>query len=185
MIDLQGHGESSGEAITIGYLEKHDIRAAVAFARNEHPGEPVAVIGVSLGGAAAVLGSPLDIDALVIESVYPNVSDAIGNRVSAILGPFAAIPTALLTVQLKPRLGISPSQLRPIDFMSKLECPVFVLSGTQDVHTTEQETLAMFDTAVEPKELWLVDGAAHVDLQQHVPEEYRKRVLSFLETHLD
>ncbi|MGZ0166109.1 MAG: alpha/beta hydrolase, partial [Planctomycetales bacterium] len=29
MIDLQGHGESSGEQITIGHLENHDARAAV------------------------------------------------------------------------------------------------------------------------------------------------------------
>ena len=76
LIDLQAHGESSGDTITVGHLEKHDVRAAVEFARHEHPNERIGVIGVSLGGAAAVLASPLDIDALAIESVYSNITDA-------------------------------------------------------------------------------------------------------------
>ena len=70
MIDFQAHGESPGDAITVGFLEKYDVRAAVQFARTEHPDEPIAVVGVSLGGAATLLASPLDIDAVVLESVY-------------------------------------------------------------------------------------------------------------------
>ena len=55
MIDLQAHGESTGDVITVGHLEQHDVRAAVEFARSEHPNEPIGVLGVSLGGAAALL----------------------------------------------------------------------------------------------------------------------------------
>ena len=164
MIDLQAHGESPGEHITVGHLEKHDVRAAVEFARREHPNEAIGVIGVSLGGAAALLASPLEIDALVLESVYPNIDDAIHNRVAAKLGPLASIPSALLLVQLKPGLGISSSQLRPIDHISDVDCPVCVISGAADLHTTASETQVMFSAARDPKELWLVDDAAHVDL---------------------
>ncbi|MEZ6086790.1 MAG: alpha/beta fold hydrolase [Pirellulaceae bacterium] len=113
MIDLQAHGESPGEVITVGYLEQHDVRAAVEFARREHPNEPIGVIGVSLGGAAALLASPLNIDALVLESVYPNIHDAIHNRVAAKLGPLSSIPAALLLIQLQPRLGISSTGFAP------------------------------------------------------------------------
>ncbi|MDG2359568.1 MAG: hypothetical protein P8M20_07945 [Planctomycetaceae bacterium] len=54
MIDLQAHGEIFGTQITSGHLEKHDARAAVEFARNQHSNES---IGVSLGGAYALLAS--------------------------------------------------------------------------------------------------------------------------------
>ncbi len=37
MIDLQAHGESSGDQITVGHLEKYDVRAAVEYARLKHP----------------------------------------------------------------------------------------------------------------------------------------------------
>ena len=33
MIDLQAHGESEGHRITLGHLERHDVRAAVEYAR--------------------------------------------------------------------------------------------------------------------------------------------------------
>lgn len=184
LIDLRAHGESSGDSITVGYLEKHDVRAAVEFARRQHPNERIGVLGVSLGGAAAVLASPLDIDALAIESVYPTITDAIHNRVAAKLGPFSFVPASLLLIQLRPRLGVSPSELRPIDFIPSVGCPVCVSSGAEDNHTTATETLEMFAAAEAPKDLWLVNGAAHVDLLRIDPTEYRKRIIGFLDRHL-
>lgn len=184
MIDLQAHGESPGDAITVGYLEQHDVRAAVEFARREYPNEPIGVIGVSLGGAAALLASPLDIDALVLESVYPNFHDAVHNRVAAKLGPLSSIPASLLLIQLQPRLGVSPTDLRPIDHILDIGCPVFIASGTEDLHTTESETRALFAAAPEPKQLWLVDGAVHVDLHRKKPLGYRERIVGFLDRHL-
>ena len=147
------------------------------FARREHPNEPIGVIGVSLGGAAALLASPLDIDALVLESVYPNIHDAIHNRVAAQLGPLSWIASSLLLIQFQPRLGISPSELRPIDRIPDIDCPVCIASGTADLHTTEPETRAMFSAAQEPKQLWLVDGAAHVDLLREDALQYREQMV--------
>jgi len=179
-IDFQAHGESPGERIALGYLEKLDARAAVAYARQEHPGESIGVIGVSLGGAAALLASPLDIDALVLESVYTDINTAIANRMEVRLGPLSPLATALLLVQLKPRLGISPDELRPIGHIAQAGCPVYVISGSADLHTTAPETEELFARAVEPKEIWLVEGAAHVNLMGFAPDDYRKHVGDFL-----
>jgi alpha-beta hydrolase superfamily lysophospholipase len=167
MIDLQAHGESPGKQVTFGYLEKHDARAAVEFARQNHPNEPIAVVGVSLGGASALLASPLGIDALVLESVYPNITAAVHNRVAARLGPFSAVPVELFLIQLEYRLGISPARLRPIDHLPDVG-----------------ETKRMFSVALQPKELMLVDRAAHVDLYRVSPVEYKTRVLRFLEENM-
>jgi alpha-beta hydrolase superfamily lysophospholipase len=159
MIDFQAHGESPGEAITIGYLERHDVHAAVEFARREHPNERIGVLGISLGGAAAILASPLKIDAIVVESAYGDIKDALSNRLAMQLGLLVPIAEKLLLVQLGPRLGISPSDLRPIAHVPDVGCPIFVVSGTADRHTTVAETQALFDAAPKPKDLWLVDGA--------------------------
>jgi uncharacterized protein len=184
MIDLHAHGESPGDRITLGHLEKHDVRAAVAFARESHPNEPIGVLGVSLGGASALLASPLGIDALVLESVYPTIEDAVRNRVASRLGWMSIVPTELLLAQLKPRLGVSLSELRPIDCLPRVGCPVLLLSGREDASTTAAETREMFSVASEPKQLWLVDGAAHVDLCRAAPDEYKTGVLRFLDQHM-
>lgn len=57
LIDLQAHGESGGDRITLGRLESLDARSCFRFLRSRFPDVPAAVIGVSLGGAAAS-GSP-------------------------------------------------------------------------------------------------------------------------------
>lgn len=184
LIDLQAHGESQGAHITIGHLEKHDVVAAVEYAKSQHPDLPIGVLGVSLGGASALLATPLNVDALVLESVFPNIEAAVHNRVSARIGFLSYVPAELLLIQMKPRFGISVDDLRPIDFVANAGCPVFVMSGSNDLHTTATETERIYEAAIEPKQLWLVDGAAHVDLLVASPEEYRKRVLSFLNKHL-
>ena len=185
MMDLQAHGESPGENITLGYLERHDVTAAVEFARTRNPHHRIAVVGWSLGGAAALLASPLDIDALVLEAVYPSVDEAVRNRLEMRLGSFGAVAASpLLLCQLKPRLGISRSELRPIERISQVGCPVMVMGGDQDRHTTIEETRALFDAASEPKQLIVFARAHHCDLLAFRPELYREQVLSFLDEHL-
>ncbi|HLN22765.1 MAG TPA: alpha/beta fold hydrolase [Patescibacteria group bacterium] len=181
LIDFQAAGESSGQRISFGHLEALDARAAVDFLRHELPGERVGVIGVSLGGAATLLGpTPLPVDALVVESVYPDIRNALNNRLRVVLGPVGPIFTPLFQMMLKPILGVSMDQLRPIKGMSRLPCPVLVASGTADNRTLLSEAQDMFTRAPEPKRFWAVNGAGHVDLEEYAPEDYRRVVLPFL-----
>lgn len=184
LIDFRGHGESSGHSITLGHLEQHDARAAVEFARSRHPGELIAVVGWSLGGAAALMASPLDIDAMILEEVYPTVDEAVANRTRMRVGPFAPLATAILMSQLEPRLGVTASQLRPIDKLALVDCPVLLLAGTDDQHTTFEQSQRMFDCAAEPKQCVYFEGAPHVDLLRFDPERYRRATLDFLDQHL-
>jgi alpha-beta hydrolase superfamily lysophospholipase len=184
LIDFQSHGESTGDRITMGYLEKHDVLASIDYATSHHLGEPVGVIGVSLGGASTLLASPQDIDALVIESVYPDISRAVHNRVKAKLGFLSWVPAEILLAQLEPRLGFSISKLSPIEKIGSLKYPIFVISGSDDVHTTVEETRQMYRRANEPKKLWLAKGVAHKDIYSEMPMLYEDKVIGFLAYHM-
>jgi uncharacterized protein len=190
LFDFQAHGESTGSRITFGHLEGRDAAAAIDFVRKRMPGEKVGVIGVSLGGASALLAPvPLAIEALVLEGVYPDIDAATANRINVALGPrLGPLVSKLLGHVLawvtSPMLGITPAELRPIDYMAGIRAPVLMLTGEIDTYTTVAETRAMFARAPEPKSLWIVDGAGHVDIHDHAPEQYRTRVLDFLSRHL-
>jgi fermentation-respiration switch protein FrsA (DUF1100 family) len=186
LFDFQAHGESGGKRIAFGHLEALDAAAAVAFVRSRLPDEKIGVIGASLGGAAALLGPrPLPVDALVLEAVYSDIGAATANRIRSALGrqvgPLVAEPLSrLLTLVMSPILGVAPDELRPVDRIRDVVAPVLILSGTRDTRTTLRETMAMYDRAPEPKSLWLVDGAGHVDLERYAPDAYRTHVLTFL-----
>jgi alpha-beta hydrolase superfamily lysophospholipase len=184
LIDLQAHGESTGDMITMGHLEKHDVKATIEYVKETHPLEPIGLIGVSLGGAAATLASPLNIDAVILESVYTDISQAIHNRVSIKLGPLSWLPAEILIVQIEPRIGVNIANLRPIDKIQSIASPVFIISGKNDLHTTEAESRSFFNEAKQPKELWLLDNAKHVNLYKHSPTLYKSKVLEFLKQHM-
>jgi len=185
LFDFQAHGESSGEHITFGYLESRDAQAAVEFLRANARGERIGVVGVSMGGAATLLATPaLDVNAMVLEMVYPTIDEAVSNRLTMRLGRWAGILTPLLTFQLKPRLGISSDVLKPIEKVREISIPKLFIVGAEDQHTTLQESKEMFAAAAEPKELWIVEGAKHTDLYADSREEYEHRVLSFFKSRL-
>ena len=181
LFDSRAHGESSGERVTFGYLESLDARAILGFMRRQVPGERVGVIGISLGGAAVLVGpQPLRVRALVLEGVYPTLTEAIDDRLALRFGPLGPPLTPLLTVQLRPRLGFGADELRPIDGIDRVEAPVLLIAGTADRATTRAESQRLFARAQPPKELWEVPGAGHVDFHQAARAEYEARVGGFL-----
>ena len=185
LFDFQAHGESQGNNITFGYLESKDAQAAVEFVHSRLPNAKIGVIGVSMGGAAALLATPqLDVHAIILEMVYPTIDRAVSNRLTARFGSLAAVLTPLLTFQLKPRLGISADEMRPIDHVESNHIPKLFIAGELDNYTTLDESKALFHAASEPKQFWIVPNTGHVDFYPLVKEEYEQTVLSFFDNSL-
>jgi alpha-beta hydrolase superfamily lysophospholipase len=181
LVDLQATGETKADHITFGWKESRDVLAAVNFIRQREPTARIAIIGSSLGGAAALLAAPpLKVDALVLEEVYPAIEIATGNRLENYLGPVGRHAAPFLLTQLHTRLGVSPSDLRPIDHIDAVNCPVLIICGEKDRNTRQADTQMLFDRASSPKQLWVVPNAGHVDLHRAAPHEYETKVLAFL-----
>jgi len=180
MIDMQAHGETPGSHITFGYRESGDVRRALEYLRARVSGRPVGVIGVSLGGAAILLGdAPVSADAVVLEAVYSTIQRAIENRLAIRLGPLGGPLTPLLLWQLELRFDFSRNDLSPLLAITKLKSPVMIIAGSNDRHTQISESKDLFLHAPEPKSLWAVDGAEHQNFHRYAPQVYERRVLKF------
>jgi uncharacterized protein len=185
LIDLPAHGESPGDRITFGAREGTAVKAALTFLRTELPSDRIGVIGVSLGAASLVLSRPMPApDAVVLESMYPTIAEAVSDRLTIQFGAVGRALAPLLLWQLPLRLGVTADQLRPIVSLPELGAPLLVVSGTDDQHTTWAETELIFAAAKQPKELWAVRGAAHVDLHSYARAAYEARILLFLSKYL-
>jgi predicted alpha/beta hydrolase len=86
-IDFRGHGQSTMRTRSFGLDESRDAAAALAWLKREQGGARVAVIGVSLGGAASLIGrdGPIAADAFILQAVYPDMRSAIRNRIASSL----------------------------------------------------------------------------------------------------
>jgi uncharacterized protein len=185
LFDFQAHGESIGKQITFGFLESRDSQAAVEFIKNRFPGKPIGVIGVSLGAAAEALANPpLDVQAMVFESMYPAIIEATKDRIEIRLGSLGRCLSPLLTEQIKLRGICTPDDLRPVVAVSKISAPKLFLAGTADRETKFKEAKEIFDNATTPKMFVPFEGARHQDLLDFAPEQYKKTVLEFLDKNL-
>lgn len=185
LVDLPSHGESDGDRITFGRREAVGVQAALGWLRARLPGERVGAIGVSLGGASLVFAERRpELDALVLESVYPTIVDAVQDRLTARLGPAGRWLAPMLLWQLPLRLDLSAEQLRPLDAVAQVRAPLWIAAGTQDRSTRWPETEQLFAAAPEPKTLWPVPGAGHVDLHAFDPAAYEARLGPWLHAQL-
>jgi fermentation-respiration switch protein FrsA (DUF1100 family) len=185
LFDFRACGESSGTSSTFGFLETKDVRAALIVMQKLAPGEALAAIATSLGAAAVVLAGPQPgLRAVVLESMYPTLHQAIKNRIIHRVGSWAGFLTPLLECQLTPRLGFSADDLRPIDGVAGFGVPILIIAGGQDPLTPLAESMAIYDRAHQPKELWVIPDAAHVDFHALARTEYERRILDYLGTRL-
>lgn len=181
-VDLRGHGQSGAAPHAFGLTESRDARAAFDWLKAEQRGAPVGVIGISLGGAAALLGDegPLPAQGLALQAVYSDIDAAIRNRIAAFLPePAPFLLTPLLKYQARPRFGVGPERLRPIEALAQVQAPVMVIGGGSDRFTPPDESRALFDAAGGPKTLLILDGMDHAEASWADTEAYRAQVRDF------
>lgn len=186
-IDFRGHGESARQSRSFGLFESRDAAAAFAWLRRAQHGARIGVVGISLGGAASLLGDsgPLPADALVLQAVYPDIRHAVRNRIAAVAGSIPAYALEpFLSFQSRLRFGVWPGRIAPIEAVRRYRGPLLVIGGGADLYTPPGETRAMFAAPPGPKSLWLVAGQDHAHVSGLETPAYRQRLLSFFATCL-
>ena len=186
-IDFRGHGGSAAVPRSFGLYEARDVAAGLAFLRSGTPNRRVGLIGTSLGGAAALLDDhgPPAVQAMVLQAVYPDLRDAIFNRIARVVDrPLAWVGEPLLSYQSWPRYGVPPGRIAPINALRRFRGSVLIIGGTADSNTTVADTLALYRAAPGPKSLWLLNGFGHAATGSIFNNEYRRRVQALFASSL-
>jgi uncharacterized protein len=182
--DFRGHGGSDDALISLGTLEQRDVAAAVRFLEGRGLG-PIALMGISMGGSVAIMAAPdLPVAAVVADAAYAELSNPISNRLRAEGYPLTRLGAGLVLTAASLRARV---RLRsPIHRVAQISPRALLLiSPGEDRLVSPQQSLRMFHAAGEPKELFVVPGAAHAEAHLAAPQAYERRVLDFLARHLD
>jgi uncharacterized protein len=140
---------------------------------------------VSMGADAVVMADDRpQVAVVVLEQMYPTIERAIQSQVRSHIGPLTPLLAPLLFVEVQSRLAIPEKRLRPIERMAKIGAPVLIINGTDDKHVPIGDARALFAAAPDPKQLWAVPGAGHVNLYTFAKAEYERRVGDFLAQYL-
>jgi uncharacterized protein len=181
--DFRGHGESDPGWVTLGSHERRDVAAAVRFLESRGLG-PIALFGISMGAATAIVSAPdLPVAAVVADASFAQLHHPIANRLRhagypmPVLGARAIVAGA--TLRTRSRL---PDPIGTVGRISPRALLLIAPQGDELISWHQSERLMA--AAKEPKELYVVPGAGHAEAYAIAPEAYRSRVLSFLERHL-
>ena len=181
--DFRAHGASDGDVTTFGWEERRDVAAVIGVVRSRWPGMKIAAWGISLGGAALCYAAEVtrDLDAVILESVYCDIDSAFEKRVTS-HAPAWTVPFALPAKWLVAmRLGIDPSALRPVDFMSRLRPErVLVTTGEKDPWAGPDD-VGSLTSRLPGCTSDIVPGALHHDVWAVGGPAYAARVRAFVD----
>ncbi|MFH1784080.1 MAG: alpha/beta fold hydrolase [bacterium] len=188
MFDFRAHGESPGSC-SLGYYEANDIIGAVEYlkTRNDVDADKIGVIGVSMGGAAAFTAAartPL-IKAVISDSSFISFERTVTRFAKLFyrLPKFPLVHMSIKAVEL--RLGFKAEDADPLRYVSKIAPrAVFIIHGREDNRILPENAQLLFNAAKDPKELWIVPQADHLESRGLNPVEYEKRVIGFLDKYL-
>lgn len=190
LFDFRNHGQSEPAYTTQGVREAGDLLAMLDWLEEAKGPTPVAVLGVSMGGASGLNAAVADerIVAVIAESTHATLANAIQARLQeggyplAIPGNWAILLGGLL------RTGVDMSAADPIQAIARLdERPVLIVTGGEDHsigRTDAAELLAAAKDAGSPADLETCATAGHADAPKVCGDDYRDWVLGFLERAL-
>src|SRR5919108_5049333 len=182
--DFRGHGGSDPGLVTLGSLERRDVAAAVRFVQGRGLG-PVALLGVSMGAATAILSAPeVPVAAVVADAAFADLHHPIANRMRELGYPLARLGSRAIVAAaaLRARTWLR-SPLRAVSRITPRALLVIAPHGDRLIEWTQGRRL--YEAAREPKELYIVEGAEHGASYAVAGTEYEQRVLRFLERYLD
>jgi pimeloyl-ACP methyl ester carboxylesterase len=160
--DLRGHGHSGG-VCSLGRHEPLDVEAAVQAAR---PGLPVVTVGVSLGGAVALIhagafGGVAGTVAISAPSGWAGASRVGFDRIQRWVR--APAGRAVLAALLRTRISADCEGLPDAATAVAAAAPVFtiVVHDPDDWYFGPEHAERIHDWASEPKQLWWCRGGGH------------------------
>jgi len=173
-VDYEGYGASEGHPTIKNVVEDGIAAVRYAQAHLRDPKTGVCVFGQSLGGAVGIFvaAKETEVKGAVIEAAFSGY-----RRMGR-----AAMSRHILTwpmVMLAPFLSRAYD---PVDFVAQISPrPLLLIHGDADLTVPARMSRALYEAAHEPKKLWIVPGAGHLEVHRVAGKSYEDEIAGFFE----
>ena len=188
--DALAHGDSDGDYIGMGWLERPDVIGWINTIISEDTEAEIVLHGVSMGGATVMMAAgenlPDNVKCIVEDCGYSSVWDEFRLQLKNVfhLPAFPLLDAASLMSKI--RAGYSFKEASSVNQLRKATVPMLFIHGDADTFVP----FSMLDVVYEAcasaeKEKLVVHDAAHGAAADTDPELYWNTVTVFVKKHVE
>lgn len=196
LVEMRAHGDSEGDKICLGMYEYLDVKAGVAYIKEQpaYKGLPVIAWGTSMGGATVInaIGEIPEIDGVISCSAYSSWPDEFCDMMAGMGAPafLAAIQEPFVWGYSGIEYGFDKLKINPLDEIQKLNGrPALLMHSTGDSQVPYANFERLMAKAPDTVETFVREGDEHFicyDQYSNNPSddtEFSGAVLGFLKKH--
>ncbi len=200
--DLNGHGQSDGDHINMGWKDRldvirwMDIANGIFAPRDSTTHNPTAdtqmvLHGVSMGAATVmcVSGEQLKpyVKAVIEDCGYTSVWDEVQHEVKTghkELAPISGIIIPAADMLCRIKYGWGFKEASPLKQVGKSTLPMLFIHGGDDDFVPTWMVHPLYEAKQEPKEIWIAEGSKHALSYRDHKAEYVHRVRNFADKYV-
>lgn len=188
MPDNVAAGESEGQIIGYGWVDRHNIIKWTNILVEDFGSEQITLYGLSMGGATVMMASgesslPKQVVSIIEDAGYTSVWDELKYQAKTMYNlpafPFLYEVSAISKI----RAGFSYGEASSVNQLSKNERPVLFIHGEEDVFVPTEMVYDNYEATKGPKDLYIVKGAGHAKTFKKDKEAYERIIADFLKKY--
>ncbi len=187
--DLRYMGQSEGEAIQMGWLDRKDVLQWMDVANRLYGDSTRMVVhGISMGAATAMMVSgeslPGYVACFVEDCGYTDVWEQFSKELKGRFGlpPFPLMHVADRLCRLEYGWGFKEASA--LKQVAKCDLPMLFIHGDKDDYVPTEMAYRLYEAKPQPKELWIVPGADHARSYLLHTDEYTERIKAFTDKYI-
>ena len=186
LVDARAHGDSEGEYIGFGCLDRFDALAWIQYIQSRF-GEScdIWLHGTSMGGATALMtaGLPLPeaVKGIISDCAFTSAWEVFAHVLKSQYH-LPAIP--LLTISdwmTRWRAGYGLNECNAAREVRKAKVPILLIHGDSDTFVPCAMCYEIYQNCASPSEIMIVHGAGHCEAFYKEREAYEKKLTEFFE----
>jgi pimeloyl-ACP methyl ester carboxylesterase len=187
MMDMRAHGTSDGEIFAEGWSAPLDVTAMVNYLRSRQEVERIGAIGLSAGAVSILHGGAENevIEAFIVDGTGVGaVDDLLDPLIPHPAIAWLLVPDYWISYQFTALYsGLEPAPALRQQVKRIAPRPILLIAGSESMWEAEL-ALKYADSAGASAQVWVIPDVGHTAGILSVPDEYKARVLTFLDVAL-
>lgn len=187
--NMRAHGDSDGNYIGMGWLDRKDMLLWIDSIIAEHPDAEIVLYGESMGGATVMMTSgeelPENVKAIVEDCGYTSVYEMFTAQLSYRFGlpEFPFMHTSRIVANMRADYDIKEASA--LEQVKKSVTPTLFIHGSNDNYVPTDMVYEVFEACSAPKQMLVIEGAGHGASSDVEPQQYYFTIFEFLSMYVD